>query len=116
MSVDWFDCDVCRESICDCGDYESCNCGKHWCSEECAEVDGFEREHCRLEYDMDDKEENGCTEKYCDDCDNFIETGCKYCREEDFEDKDLLKFALKALGMKRETLIQSYKLHKGGQV
>ena len=110
MSVDWYGCKKCGETFPDCGDYTSCECGEMWCSDECAEKDGFKRESCKLEYDMDD---NDCEES-CYNCDNKIESSCKYCREEDFDDSILFKFALKSLGMERETLIQSYKLSKGG--
>lgn len=111
MSVDFFDCKVCGESVCECGDFVSCECGNKWCSEECAEEDGYKEEHCKLGYEDSDE-----CERACYDCDNNIERSCKYCREEDYEDDVLLKFALKSLGMKREALIQSYKLYKGGQM
>jgi len=107
MGVDFFDCDVCGESICDAGDYESCSCGRNWCSMECAEVDEFEKEHCKLGYDMEDNE---CEEDYCCDCDNYIdESSCKYCREEDFEDNILLAYALQELNFTRADLIKQYK-------
>ena len=111
----FFDCNVCGESVCKCGNFVSCECSREWCSDECAEVDGFERGSCRFGYDMDDKEEHGCTEKYCENCDNFVEAGCKYCREEDFEDDVLLEYVLdKHLNMSRQELIDNYKLYKGG--
>jgi len=108
MSVDFFDCDVCGRSICDCGDYVSCECGKNWCSEECAESDGYERISCKLGYDVDDNE---CEDSCCC-CDNQVEDSCKYCREEDFEDDVLLEFALKLSDLTREELIEAYKLLK----
>jgi len=33
MGVDYFPCDNCGESCCDCGDYYSCDCGKCFCVE-----------------------------------------------------------------------------------
>ena len=108
MSVDFFDCDVCGESVCECGDFESCECGKKWCSLECAEEDKFIGEHCKLGYDTEDNE---CDDK-CWNCENMLEKSCKYCREDDFEDSELLEFALKSLGTKRETLIYLYKKYK----
>jgi len=115
MSIEWFDCDVCGENICDCGDYISCNCGKNWCSDKCAEKDGYEEDHCKLGRDTEDHEE--CDEEYCCDCDNFAEASCKYCREDDFEDNELLEYVLdKHLNMSRQELIENYKLHKGGQI
>ena len=108
MSVDFFDCRVCNESVCECGHYVSCEgCGNKWCSEECAEIDGYKAEHCKLGYD-----DNSDCEISCYRCENNVESSCSYCREEDFEDDELLGFALKVLGMKRETLIDSYKLSK----
>ena len=92
MSVDFFDCDVCRESVCMCGYYVSCDCGRKWCSDECAEEDGWINE-----------EENEDSDVY---------RSCKYCREEDFEDSELLKYALKGLEVTRSELIDMYKLEK----
>jgi hypothetical protein len=76
----------------------SCECGKRWCSDECAEEDGFKRESCKLGYDTYDNEcEHGCYS-----CDNLIESSCKYCRNEDFDDYKLLNFALEVLNVNRE--------------
>jgi hypothetical protein len=111
MSVDWFDCDVCRESICDCEDYVSCDCGRNWCSDECAEVDDYKEQHCKLGYDTDDNE----CEESCYDCDNNVGRSCKYCREEDYEDEILLNYGLQLLGMNRENLIKRYKEYNGGK-
>jgi hypothetical protein len=73
MGVDFFPCDRCGESICDCGDYERCgeDCCRRWCSRECANLDGYR-----------DDEEAGCYT-------------CNFCRNEDVEDVVLLKFLLK---------------------
>ena len=109
MSVDFFDCDVCGESVCECGDYVSCDCGKQWCSDECAEEDGFKREGCKLGY-----EDNDECEKECWNCENQTEKSCKYCREDDFEDSELLEYALDCLGVNRELLLANYKIIKGG--
>jgi hypothetical protein len=108
MGVDWLGCRNCGETFPDCGDFTSCECGEHWCCDECAEEDGYKRSSCKLGYDIEDNE----CEKSCYDCDDFMETSCKYCREEDFEDYELLEFALKALNMSRNDLIEAYKLSK----
>jgi hypothetical protein len=113
MSVDFFDCKVCGESVCECGDFVGCDCGNKWCSDECAEEDGFKKESCKLGYDVDDNE----CEKGCYSCDNQIENSCKYCREDDFEDDVLLEYVLdKHLNMSRQELIDNYKECKGGQI
>ena len=76
MSVDFYACDNCGKTFPDCGRYYTCNCdcGRHWCSLECAEEEGYEI--------GEDKDEE----------DN---TTCSFCRNESFEDCELLKFLLK---------------------
>ena len=79
MGVDWHACSRCGDTFCDVGYFVSCEgCGKNWCSDKCAELDGFK-----------------------DDC-------CKYCRKEDFKDDVLLKYALELLDLNREELIEKY--------
>jgi len=97
MSVRFFDCAVCGTSVCDAGDYVSCDCGREWCDYECASVDGFEEQEDY--YDEEDEEYYECEEG----------STCKYCRKEDFEDSELLEFAIEMYGTTRETLIQEYK-------
>jgi hypothetical protein len=72
MGVDFFPCDFCGESICDCGPYLRCRdiCGRRWCDTACAELDGF----------LKDEEEQDNT--------------CNFCRLEDVEDGVLLRFVL----------------------
>jgi hypothetical protein len=94
MGVDWLTCRTCGENFPDCGDFVGCECGEHWCSDECAETDGFQHEE-----------------------DGFVppnskweqETSCDICREEDFEDYQLLTLAMKKLGLTRYELIDLYK-------
>ena len=78
MGVDFFPCDRCGESICDCGDYERCNdmCGRRWCDRKCAKEDG-----------------------YSTDSDEYYDRSCKFCRNEDVEDSPLLYFILKHFNM-----------------
>jgi hypothetical protein len=86
VSIDYYSCKHCGSTFNDCGDYVSCDCGEVWCSDKCAKKDGY---------------------KYSS---RKGESSCKFCREEDFEDEKLLKFALKILNMKRKDLIEKYKL------
>jgi hypothetical protein len=108
MGVDWLTCKSCGETFPDCGYMVSCECGQHWCSDDCAKVVGFEEEHCKLGYAMDD---NQCG-KRCWNCDDLVLRSCNYCREEDFEDETLLDYALSLLGYSREDLIKRYKNSK----
>lgn len=108
MGVDWLSCEYCGENFPDCGDFEMCECGKHWCSLECAEEDGYMSESCKLGYDLDD---NDCEES-CYDCENHLGTTCKYCRHEDYSDEILLDYALQLLGINRENLIKQYNKRK----
>lgn len=54
MGIDYLSCKYCGDAFPDVIDYISCSCGESWCSEECAEEDGFERKHCKLGKDTDD--------------------------------------------------------------
>lgn len=104
MGVDFYSCKYCGDTFPDCGDYVSCDCGEHWCSDDCAEADGYTRESCKLGYDIDDTEcEESC---YC--CDNHLESSCSYCRHEDYDNETLLDYALDLLGITREKLIEKY--------
>lgn len=110
MGVDWLSCNNCGETFPDCGDFVSCECGERWCCDECAEEDGYRKASCKLGYDEYDNE---CEEDYCSDsCEHYISQSCKYCREEDFEDYELLEFALKNLGISRDRLIELYKKNR----
>lgn len=94
MGVDWLSCKNCGNTFPDCGDFVGCECGEHWCCDDCAEAEGFRYE------------EDGFTppnSKW------EQETSCDFCREEDFEDYELLCYALKKLNMSREELIEDYK-------
>lgn len=92
MGVDWLTCRSCGGTFPDCGSYVSCeSCGEYWCSDKCAEEDGFKVE-------VDNEEE--------------YSTSCKYCRQEDFDDSVLLKFALSLLEESRIELIEQYKNNK----
>lgn len=67
-------------------------CGKTWCSEECAVADGL-----LINYDRDPYQ-------YGYDC--------NFCREDDFEDKELFDFVTSAIGVSRDNLVAFYKEFK----
>lgn len=88
MGVEFFPCDSCGESICDCGDYERCGCGRKWCNEKCATKDG---------YDSDDE--------------NADEGGsCSFCRMEQAEDYQLLNYLLEKYNLTREQILGEWKV------
>jgi hypothetical protein len=92
MGVDFLVCRNCGDTFPDCGYCVWCECGEHWCSDSCAEADGYEYK----EYEDDD---GGIIE----------ELTCSYCRKEDFDNNVLLEFALKKLGIDRNELVNLYK-------
>lgn len=86
MGVDFFPCDNCEESICDCGDYVRCNdeCGRRWCDKKCAKGDGYRDD------DLDDNQ------------------SCNFCRNEDVEDGPLLEFLLKHFKLSKKAAKEMY--------
>lgn len=85
MGVDWYSCEKCGDTFPDCGDYVRCDsCGRHWCSDECAEAEGYIR--------GDDEDEEGCN----------------FCRGEDVEDSNLLRYCLEALTLTRSECVKAY--------
>jgi len=95
MSIDYLSCSHCGDGFPDVIDYISCDCGRTWCCLECAEEDGFM-----------EMPEIGSTEE------EYPATSCKYCREEDFDDSELLEFALDFFCSDREEIIEEYKKFK----
>src|ERR1035437_7123355 len=82
MSVDFFECDRCGETICDCGSWWACEeCGVRLC-------DDCEQEH--VDHDDDDV------------------AICPYCSRDLATDTDLLGFALELLGISAEELLARY--------
>lgn len=67
-------------------------CGKVWCSEECAIADGLD-----INYDGDPFQ---------------LGYSCKFCRGNNFEDKELLEFMTAAIGVSRDDLVYFYKQYK----
>jgi hypothetical protein len=68
----------------ECEEYVSCNedCKLRWCNKTCAEKDGY---------------------KFEDD-----EPSCKFCRKEDIEDSELLKYLLNSQEITRGELLRNY--------
>ncbi len=85
MSVDFFPCDHCGESICDCGPYVHCECGRKWCERSCSDKEGF---------------------RYKDENEN--KSSCAFCRNEAAEDSDLLAFMLKKFKTSRDEIQKEY--------
>jgi hypothetical protein len=117
MGVDFLVCKNCGDTFCDCGEYVSCECGEHWCGDECAEADGCDKEKCNQGYEVyDGYEQNDECEKGnqdgCRHCNDYMTGGCNFCREEDFEDYVLLDFALELLNKTRQQLVEEYKASK----
>jgi hypothetical protein len=113
MSVDYYTCNNCGYNFPDCGHFVSCeSCGTMWCSDECAEEDGFVREYCSKHPDLDNRDlmeeyrEDHCNFEDCADCEYYNPESCKYCRSEDYEDHILLTKALELLKMSREELVK----------
>jgi hypothetical protein len=97
MGVDFLACETCGDTFPDCGDYVSCECGRRWCSDSCAESDGFR------------EEEDGFTPK---DSNWGQDTSCDFCRGEDFEDYEILAEVLALLGKTRKDIIEILKVKK----
>lgn len=105
MGVDFYACDQCGDTFPDCGDYVSCDCGRKWCDHDCAEADGFEEiEEC----------EDDCDECELECCINDQDRkSCRYCREEDYDDYELLQHVLSVhYENDRHRLIAEYKFCK----
>lgn len=99
MGVDFFPCDGCGDSICDCGDYVRCegdggDCCQRWCSVECARENGGYRTGYEPEVN-EESEECGVP-------------SCKYCRDEDVDDSSLLNFVLKTYKLTRKKALKMY--------
>jgi hypothetical protein len=97
MGVDWYACEHCGDTFPDAGYFVSCEgCGTYWCSDECAEADGFKPVRD-------------------DDDDEIIESTCGHCRGDIISDWDLLVFAMKEIGVEYDELKRKYKAVKNGE-
>lgn len=78
FSVDYYKCDCCGKVFSDWDDdCHFCDCGKHYCSDECAEKCGFKED---------------------------LYSTCNFCRKEDFNDSQLLDYLLDKLDLSKEVL------------
>lgn len=66
MGVDWLVCNECMDTFPDCGPYVSCECGNHWCSDKCAEKNGYKYKEWEDKY-------GGWYESSCGHCGGEIE-------------------------------------------
>lgn len=94
MGVEFFPCDYCGESICDCGSYERCGCGRRWCDLKCAEKDGY-REVEGVEPECWDGYREAWT--------------CSYCRREQAEDSELLNYLLRQYNLTRDQVLEGWR-------
>ena len=105
MGVEFYTCDNCGTTFPDCGEYVSC---------ECAEEDGYVREHCKLHPDLDDYDlmyeyrKKHCKYDSCTDCEYYVPDSCKYCRKEDYPDNLLLDYCMELFGVTRDQLVEKY--------
>lgn len=82
MGVDFFPCEYCEKSICDCGDYVSCEeCGFHFCDDDCAQME---------------RDEDGVGK-------------CRYCQGIDATSAQLLNFLMKRDNLSLDDLYKMYK-------
>ncbi|UNA01656.1 hypothetical protein MG295_00239 [Bacillus phage vB_BcgM] len=95
MSSDTGVCNFCEDTFSKCGEFVGCDCGKSWCDEGCAEADGFQ------------EEEDGYTPPGSS---WEQDTSCEYCRQENYDDEDLLEYALELLKLHRFELVDKYKV------
>ena len=85
MGVDFYSCAYCDKIFANCSYYFKCECGKKFCSNECAKL---------------------INESEDEDIDEFT---CRICRNECISDFDLLNFYLDRENKSREWLEELYK-------
>lgn len=88
MSIGYYVCNYCGETFPDVVDFELCDCGKVWCSAECAENDGHTEE-----YDS----ENGEVHK------------CDYCRKEKFTPEEVMRGLMDAFNLNDDDVLRIMK-------
>lgn len=92
MGVDYFPCDRCNCSVCDCGPYVRCDdegdhdCDRRWCDDACAKLDGLRN--------------------VVDEDGDRVSRSCNHCRREDVDDCELLKFLLKHCKLTRKRAVK----------
>lgn len=80
MGVDFYTCAICKYNFPDCGDFVRCECGKVFCSDECA----------NMTYDEND------------------EGFCVICQKKNADDSTLLKFLLNHFNLTREQAVDMW--------
>ena len=98
MSIDFLVCNNCGETFPDCGYVVGCYCGNYWCSDECANEDGYEK-----------NDENELK-------DGDLECSCSFCRNEKFTDSELLIYAVEKFGITIEKLSEELLLANRGEI
>lgn len=115
MSVYYYVCANCGEVLTDYDEgTEWCKYGNKYCCEKCVEEVGYKKSFCNKykvsggnELDMCSYE--NCGNKNCSNCEHFKESSCSYCRNEKFEDGELLQYLLDKLNMSRERVVEEYR-------
>jgi hypothetical protein len=85
MGVDFYACENCADTFPDCGPHYHCECGRVYCSEECADA----------KYNVDE------------DGDEEDQT-CAHCRGETADDSELLTYLLSLSGLSKTELLAQY--------
>jgi hypothetical protein len=80
MGVDFYSCTLCGYGFPDCGDYVRCDCGRRFCSDECAD----------MAYDEND------------------EGSCIICQKENADDSTLFNFLLTHYKLTREDVMKMW--------
>lgn len=96
MGIDYYFCDRCGDSIPVVIDYVGCSCGYTWCSDICAKKDGYDD---GFQLDEDGNE-------------IYKDSTCNYCRGDDFDNEELLRYSLELLKITREQLVVKLKNSK----
>jgi len=114
MGIDYYSCDHCGDSFPGVRHHVWCDCGMVWCSDECADADGYNSIICKRGFDIQDgihpETHEECYKYTCEDdceseCEDSPESNCKYCRKEDYSDTELLRFAMQYFQIDRFRLI-----------
>lgn len=115
MSVYYYVCANCGEVLADYYDGTVwCECGKKYCCEKCAEEAEYKKSFCNKykvsgDNELDMCSYENCENKRCSDCEHFKESSCCYCRNEDFEDWELLLYLLVKLNTSKERVVEEYR-------
>lgn len=99
MGVEFYVCKRCGDTFPDCGSYVNCNdCYSHWCSDECAEGDGWR-------VDIEETSGDGTEGSYGEEAAH----SCNYCRCEAADNHTLFSFLLTKLDLTRDEVLQQWR-------